>query len=665
MVDLSDFRDVYLEELEEQLQMLEEEILRLEGDGGSEEGINRMFRAVHTLKGSSAAMGYQMMKSLAHEMEHCLDLIRNHHTTLTRQMIDLFFSFLDRMKKLQYEIVTYNVEHSHIEDLVEKLKAVMDDPGKDLEPMTLPEHILISMSSPVIEDSPLLYIRISLVKEGVMKLARLNMIDAALLQLGEILWRSLEPGIEKDDEHIEHEDWLLASKQSLNEIEATIAAITDVEHVEVYPVLLNDAQTKRSRSSSTDEELNAYTYEQQEKYKSNTIRVNVSRLERLMDYVGELVIEQTRIEQIQKQFIQKYGSDGLIEELTSISDHLHRVVKEIQESVMEVRMLPIEQLFNRFPRMVRDLGQALDKKVELVMEGKETELDRSLIEEIGDPMIHLIRNAIDHGIEAPDIRRSLGKPETGLLHIAGSHEDSSVLITVKDDGGGIDTDRLRQKAVEKELLTYEEAEALSDHEAIQLIFHPGFSTANRLSDVSGRGVGMDIVRTDIERLNGMIDIETEKGKGTTFKIKLPLTLAIITGLLVKIGKWTFVLPMSNVAEIVRLKQEKVKKVKGIPVIYLRDQIIPLLWLHDHFNIARSNATEGFLHVVIIGRAEKKLAIVVDELKGNQEIVIKSLGSFIGKMDGITGATILGDGSVALILEIGSMFQPMNNSVITI
>lgn len=665
MVDLSDFRDVYLEELEEQLQMLEEEILRLEGDGGSEEGINRMFRAVHTLKGSSAAMGYQMMKSLAHEMEHCLDLIRNHHTTLTRQMIDLFFSFLDRMKKLQYEIVTYNVEHSHIEDLVEKLKAVMDDPGKDLEPMTLPEHILISMSSPVIEDSPLLYIRISLVKEGVMKLARLNMIDAALLQLGEVLWRSLEPGIEKDDEHIEQEDWLLASKQSLNEIEATIAAITDVEHVEVYPVLLNDVQTKRSRSSSTDEELNAYTYEQQEKYKSNTIRVNVSRLERLMDYVGELVIEQTRIEQIQKQFIQKYGSDGLIEELTSISDHLHRVVKEIQESVMEVRMLPIEQLFNRFPRMVRDLGQALDKKVELVMEGKETELDRSLIEEIGDPMIHLIRNAIDHGIEAPDIRRSLGKPETGLLHIAGSHEDSSVLITVKDDGGGIDTDRLRQKAVEKELLTYEEAEALSDHEAIQLIFHPGFSTANRLSDVSGRGVGMDIVRTDIERLNGMIDIETEKGKGTTFKIKLPLTLAIITGLLVKIGKWTFVLPMSNVAEIVRLKQEKVKKVKGIPVIYLRDQIIPLLWLHDHFNIARSNATEGFLHVVIIGRAEKKLAIVVDELKGNQEIVIKSLGSFIGKMDGITGATILGDGSVALILEIGSMFQPMNNSVITI
>lgn len=665
MVDLSDFRDVYLEELDEQLQMLEEEILRLEGDGGSEEGINRMFRAVHTLKGSSAAMGYQMMKSLAHEMEHCLDLIRNHHTTLTRQMIDLFFSFLDRMKKLQYEIVTYNVEHSHIEDLVEKLKAVMDDPGKDLEPMTLPEHILISMSSPVIEDSPLLYIRISLVKEGVMKLARLNMIDAALLQLGEVLWRSLEPGIEKDDEHIEQEDWLLASKQSLNEIEATIAAITDVEHVEVYPVLLNDVQTKRSRSSSTDEELNAYTYEQQEKYKSNTIRVNVSRLERLMDYVGELVIEQTRIEQIQQQFIQKYGSDGLIEELTSISDHLHRVVKEIQESVMEVRMLPIEQLFNRFPRMVRDLGQALDKKVELVMEGKETELDRSLIEEIGDPMIHLIRNAIDHGIEAPDIRRSLGKPETGLLHIAGSHEDSSVLITVKDDGGGIDTDRLRQKAVEKELLTYEEAEALSDHEAIQLIFHPGFSTANRLSDVSGRGVGMDIVRTDIERLNGMIDIETEKGKGTTFKIKLPLTLAIITGLLVKIGKWTFVLPMSNVAEIVRLKQEKVKKVKGIPVIYLRDQIIPLLWLHDHFNIARSNATEGFLHVVIIGRAEKKLAIVVDELKGNQEIVIKSLGSFIGKMDGITGATILGDGSVALILEIGSMFQPMNNSVITI
>ncbi|MCY9597721.1 chemotaxis protein CheA, partial [Paenibacillus chitinolyticus] len=389
------------------------------------------------------------------------------------------------------------------------------------------------------------------------------------------------------------------------------------------------------------------------KAKSPTIRVSVERLEHLMNLVGELVIDQTRIHQVERTQRRRFA-DETVDELGHIADHLSRIIGDLQESVMKTRMLPIEQLFNRFPRMIRDLSRMLGKEIELVLEGKDTELDRTLIEEIADPLIHLIRNAVDHGIEKPEVRTLSGKTAGGVLTIRAAHEDNQVVIYVQDDGAGIDPARMIRSALQKGVITQEEAGQLSEREAVELIFRPGFSTASTVSDVSGRGVGMDIVRSHIEKLNGLIDIETRLGQGTCFKIKLPLTLAIIVGLQVKLGGRTFIVPMSNIAEIVRVNPDEIRSIQGQSVIVLRNQVIPVARLHDYFQIPYTANTGSHIPLVIVGSAEKRLALAVDELIGNQEIVIKSLGPYIGKVDGIAGATILGDGNVALILEIASI-----------
>lgn len=380
-----------------------------------------------------------------------------------------------------------------------------------------------------------------------------------------------------------------------------------------------------------------------------------------MNLVGELVIDQTRIKQIEKSMDTKFGKDELVQDLGQMSDHFTRIIGELQESVMKVRMLPIEQLFNRFPRLIRDLSQSLGKEIELILEGKETELDRTLIEEIGDPLIHILRNSVDHGIEAPAIRRERGKPAKGQILLRASHEDNQVLIVVKDDGGGIDSVKLLQKAISSNLITAAEAEQFSEKEAIDLIFHPGLSTASQVSDISGRGVGMDIVRAGIEKINGRMDIETVKGQGTEFKIRLPLTLAIITGLLVTVNESTYIIPMSNVAEIVRLSLEEIQNIRNVPMVTIRDQVIPIVWLHDCLGYPKRIRQGMRIPVVIIGRAEKRYALAVDELLGNQEIVIKSLGDFVGQTEGIAGATILGNGKVALILEIGGIIRMMSRA----
>lgn len=313
--------------------------------------------------------------------------------------------------------------------------------------------------------------------------------------------------------------------------------------------------------------------------------------------------------------------------------------------------------------MIRDLSRDLGKEIDLAMEGKETELDRTLIEEIADPLIHLIRNAIDHGIEKPETRESAGKNRKGTLRIRAAHEDNQVVIYVEDDGSGIHPAKMRESARNKGIITSEEADALSDREAIDLIFRPGFSTASIVSDVSGRGVGMDIVRSHIEKLNGMIDIETALGKGTCFKIKLPLTLAIIVGLLVKLHQQTFIIPMSNIAEIVRIPYEDIRTIRGQQVVLLRNQVIPIVWLHVHFQIPRVERAKSHIQLVIVGSAEKRMALAVDELIGNQEVVIKSLGSYVGKVDCIAGSTILGDGKVALILEVSGIINHARRTIV--
>ena len=666
MLDLSEFRDIFLEELNEQLQTIEEELLALEREGGTDAGIQRLFRAAHTLKGSSAAMGYAKLKDLTHEMEHVLEKLRSRELQISQQLASLFFEALDGLRQLQSEIVHHHAEQSDMADTIQGLRgytASTNPPPPQAQPL-LPYEIYQKFHAAQDKKRQLVWMTLQLSEQCEMRYVRFQIIERKLDELLELIWRETDGTVHADEavESALSARWLVSTSLTAEELTELASALMDVEQVDLELAQMERLQTQPEVIVAEEETIlpelvvQAGRGSRQDTAKAASIRVNVDRLEQLMNLVGELVIDQTRIQQAGKILRQRFGPDEAFDEFSQLSDHLTRTVGELQESVMKVRMLPIEQLFNRFPRLVRDLSISLGKEVELILEGKDTELDRNLIEEIGDPLIHLVRNAVDHGLESPEERRAAGKPVKGSLRITATHEDDQVNLVIEDDGGGIDTDKLRQAVVNRGVMSEAEAAQLSEHDAVQLIFHPGLSTAAKLSDVSGRGVGMDIVSNDIERMNGLIDIDTERGRGTRFKIRLPLTLAITTGLVITIAGRTFILPMSNVAEIVRVEEAAVRTVNGIPVLTLRNQVIPVVHIHRYFGYPEPAESGRYRPLVIIGRAEKRVALAVDALIGNHEIVVRSLGPYIGKVEGISGATILGDGKVALILETGGIIK---------
>ncbi|HEY2493265.1 MAG TPA: chemotaxis protein CheA [Paenibacillus sp.] len=659
---LSEYKEVFLEELEEQLQLMDDVILQLEQKGETERVVQSLFRAAHTLTGSSAAMGYEEMKQLTHEMEHLLDLVRSKVLSVTGTLIDLLFQSLDCLKELKKDIMRDDDSTTDISGCVRDLQAFAKSPKEcipqEMEDILKPELSLdTTLKIQEAEDQGLkvFWICVKISPECVIKGARFYLIQSHLCEWGDVLYSlpDIETIGEEGNETAEVQ-FLYAGNQSNQELQDLVGALTEVTGVKVES-LSTEMTVSVDKEIALQETIVNEHQTHKVKSKAQTIRVSVERLDHLMNLVGELVIDHTRIDQVERMQRRQFSDDSL-EELSQISDHLSSIIGDLQESVMKARMLPIEQLFNRFPRMIRDLTRDLGKDIELVIGGKDTELDRTLIEEIADPLIHLIRNAVDHGIELPEQRERSGKPGKGTLQIKAAHEDNQVVIYVQDDGAGIDPAKMRKSALDKGIISSEESVLLSDREAIHLIFRPGFSTASRVSDVSGRGVGMDIVRSHIEKLNGLIDIDTELGQGTCFKIKLPLTLAIIIGLLVKLNDQTFIIPMSNIAEIIRITHSDIETVRGQSVVLLRNQIIPIVWLHDHFNIPRGEQKKGHIQLVIVGSAEKRLALAVDELIGNQEIVIKSLGPYIGKVDGIAGSTILGNGKVALIIEVSGIIN---------
>ncbi|WP_217594172.1 chemotaxis protein CheA [Cohnella sp. GbtcB17] len=711
---LSEYKEVFLEELDEQLQLMDEVILQLERDCESREVIQSLFRAAHTLKGSSAAMGFEEMKRLTHRMEHLLDLVRSKERTVTPPLIDLLFRSLDSLKLMKEDIVTQDcisVDVSDCLQALERFDSEAGEAGRGTTPSAEPEaghttsgattraavsasgfkrpelslSIRLHMKNAIGQGLRLHWVRVRLSPECFIQGARAYVIQTMLAEWGEVLLASPDyESIGESGMDAPELTYLYAGTQASSELAAMTANLADVAGVDAEPVLPEEAEMDYRAHGDGEASTETMPEPEQDptsaetaaaaepsirqpaaapsapqpsaavKSKAQTIRVSVERLDDLMNLVGELVIDQTRIQQVARTQRRRFQDDS-VGELGHIADHLSRIIGDLQESVMKARMLPIEQLMGRFPRMIRDLSRDLGKELELVMEGQDTELDRTLIEEIADPLIHLIRNAVDHGLELPEIRERAGKPRQGVLRIRAAHEDNQVVIYVEDDGAGIDPAKMRSSAVGKGIITQEEADALSEREAIDLIFRPGFSTAQRVSDVSGRGAGMDIVASHIEKLNGMIDIRSELGRGTSFKIKLPLTLAIIVGLQVKCNGQTLIIPMSNIAEIVRVSAEEIRTVRGQPVVLIRNQVIPVADIRDRFGVPGNNDGPKHIPLVIIGSAEKRLALTVDELIGNQEIVIKSLGAYIGKVDGIAGATILGDGSVALILEISALF----------
>lgn len=396
-----------------------------------------------------------------------------------------------------------------------------------------------------------------------------------------------------------------------------------------------------------------------------TIRIDVERLDELINLVGELVLGRNRLTQIISGVIEKFEGETIARELIDTVSQVEYLVSELQTVVMRARMLPIAKVFSKFPRMVRDLAKEMNKEVDLLIYGEETEVDKSVIEYIHDPLVHIIRNAIDHGIEPKEERIKAGKPERGKIILKAEHEGNYIVITVEDDGRGIDPNKIRKKAIEKNLITEQEANSISDKDILNFIFIPGFSTASKVTNVSGRGVGLDVVKANITKLNGIIDVQSTPGIGTKFILKLPLTLAIIQGLIVKVCDEIFIVPLSSVIEVVRIEPEQIHSVNGKEIIRLRDSILPLVRLEKIFNLGSSCYKNGNLYVVVVGLAERKLGLVVDALIGQKEVVIKSLGSYLKNVKGIAGATILGDGSVKLIIDIAQIFKMLTEKFLVL
>jgi len=682
---------VFLDEAEEQLQFLEQGILELEQSGETPEVIQKIFRAAHTLKGSSAAMGIEKMKLLTHEMENVLDKIRNHLLKASKPVINILFQCLDYLRMLKEDFAADSKDiKTDVSSTLDELKKVLSGEyeGKkrktkdkqkgrgeekkfeniEQEEMTVEFALDLEqqdlLEQAVISEQKILICNVKIPEESFMKTARAAVILNFFNELGTVI--ETVPNIWKipDDADVSEFSYLFISQLDAKNVEGRAKdELIEVQEVKVLPYDIESpklsVQSVKTVPEFVVKDADHNKSTGHERKASQTVRVDVERLEKMMNLVGELVIEQTRIAQVGTTLHNRYSSDNTVEDLLGISNHVSRVISELQEGVMKTRMLPIQQLFNRFPRMVRDLSESLNKEIELILEGGETEMDRTIIEDIADPLIHIIRNAVDHGIESPEERIKAEKPSKGMLRITAFTQENHVMLTVEDDGDGINLQKVKESAVKKQIMTAQAAESLSKHEIINLIFHTGFSTSQTVSDVSGRGVGMDIVRSHIDKLNGIIDVETKPGEGTKFSIKLPLTLAILTGLLVKVNGETYAIPMSNVIEIVRKPENELESVNGQTVAVIREKVLPLIWLHDYFNVSRGKKGKN-VFIVVLGVAEKRLGLVVDELVGNQEIVIKPLGSYIGKAAGFSGATILGDGSVACILDIVGVGKMASN-----
>jgi two-component system, chemotaxis family, sensor kinase CheA len=490
----------------------------------------------------------------------------------------------------------------------------------------------------------------------VMKFARAFMVTSAIAEGGELL-ATLPSAEALEEEQFEQEFvCFFQHPQGDEELLANLASVSEVDKFTLVPLAeFNPAPPKPAAAAPVKvADAPPAPTEQGSRSGSQTVRVDVSRLDALMNLIGELVIDRTRIAQIGSELAAKYD-DANVDDLNETVGHIARISFDLQDQIMKARMLPIETVFNRFPRVIRDLANKLGKDVAFEMEGGDTELDRSVIEVIGDPLLHILRNSVDHGLEMPEDRLAAGKPVQGHVKVQARHEENHIVIEITDDGRGIDADKLRRKAVEKGLVSAEQAEKLSDRDALNFIFASGFSTAAEVSEVSGRGVGMDIVRSNIQKLGGLIDLDTELGQGTRFSLRLPLTLAIIRGLLVNVGAQVFVLPLGSVVETLLIQEDAIQSINRNEVIVLRGQTLPMVRMDEVFGMpAKPGADAEGQYVVVVGLAEKRMALAVDGLVGEKEVVIKSLSRFCGDVSGISGATILGDGNVALIIDVNGI-----------
>ncbi len=650
MDDLQEIMEDFLIEAFEMNEQLDQDLVELEHNPEDLDLLNRIFRVAHTIKGSSSFLNLNILTHLTHNMEDVLNRARKGEIKITPDIMDVVLRSIDLMKTLLVTIRdtgsdTNNGKENEIEEAVKQLQAITSQNLEGAKETSGTKETPKEENKEEAKEE---------VKENKAKAptAENTSSDNPLADEPDLDYANMSA------EEVEAEIERLLNKRQEADKERRAQKKQEAKQ-EVTPTK-EPPKTETPKAPKTETKAKAKADTEENKAPSigveQTVRVDVRRLDHLMNLIGELVLGKNRLIRIYGDVEERYDGEKFLEELNQVVSSISAVTTDLQLAVMKTRMQPVGKVFNKFPRMVRDLSRELGKSIELIIEGEETELDKSIVEEIGDPLIHIIRNSCDHGIEPLEERRRLNKPETGKVQLSAYNEGNHIVIKISDDGKGLDPVMLKEKAVEKGVISERDAEGMSDREAFNLIFKPGFSTAKVVSNVSGRGVGMDVVKTNIEKLNGIIEIDSEVGVGTTQKLKIPLTLAIIQALLVGVQEEYYAIPLSSVLETVRISQDEIYTVDGKSVLRLRDEVLSLVRLSDIFKVDAILESNSDVYVVIIGLADQKIGVIVDYLIGQEEVVIKSLGYYLKNTRGIAGATVRGDGKITLIVDVGAMMD---------
>lgn len=691
-MEVNQYLEMFIEESKEHLQSCSEHLLELEKNPSDLKIVGEIFRSAHTLKGMAATMGFEDLADLTHKMENILDAIRNEKINVTTEILDVVFESVDHLEEMVYDIADGGDGKRDVQSTVEKLKRIEAGEPAELETAASAEEAATmtkeapEQNTNAIDELKLSYddfektvilqsseqefnayeITITLREDCLLKAARVYMVFEILDKNGDVIKSS--PTVDKlEEEQFDHEFHVaFISKESAEDLQKMLMKVSEVDLVVVNEINCNVFKTS---TTAVDEpiqkdvlpvnEVAAPVEKQKSSANSNnkssshatskTIRVNIERLDILMNLFEELAIDRGRLLSI--------ASDVNHGELNETVERMSRTMGDLQNIVLTMRMVPVETVFNRFPKMVRQLSRDLNKKIELNIVGAETELDRTVIDEIGDPLVHLIRNSVDHGIEMPEVRRAKGKPEEGTVELRAYHSGNYVFIEIEDDGAGIDRDRVLAKAISKGVVTQEQSLTMTDKQINELILASGFSTADVISDVSGRGVGLDVVKTTIESLGGNISIESTQDVGSIFSIQLPLTLSIISVMLVEIESEIYAIPLSSIIETSIIRDTDILNAHNQKVIDFRGKVVPLIFLEEIFEVPRDEQNnDGFHSVVIVRKGDKLAGLVVDSFIGQQEIVLKSLGNYLTNIFAISGATILGNGKVALIVDCNALMK---------
>jgi len=693
-MDVSQYLEIFIDESNEHLQNLNTQILNLKPEPENMDTINEIFRAAHSLKGMAGTMGYKRMQNLTHDMENVFSEVRNGHIKVAPGMIDILFQCLDALDEYVTNIKDSADEGTNDnESLIKQLNAILENKG-EIPEQTSEEPKSSAKTAPandengdkkwlniVLDSSQVNVIQaafdmkknvygITVVVQDtcILKAARAFLVFKAVEEKGEVVV-SNPPAKDIEDEKFDKDFSLIViSDKSLDEVIKAAAYVSEI--ASVTGDVIDLSKMKKPQSTNTKQEETklaaadkAVNVESKasakpaDKKSSNsgskpvvnrTVRVDIEKLDVLMNLVSELIIAKNSLVSTTSQ--EQSQDDAFNEQI----EYLESVTTNLHESVMKVRMVPIESVVSKFPRMIRDLSKKLGKKMELYMTGEDTELDRTVVDEIGDPLMHLLRNSADHGLESAELRAERGKPETGSIFLDAYQDGNNVVIEVRDDGNGIDVDKVRNKAIERGTITQEQAANMTDKEIIDLLFLPSFSTAKAVTDVSGRGVGLDVVRSKIESLSGEVEVRSKLGEGSTWTIRLPLTLAIIQALMIEVGHEKYAISLGSIQTIEDIMVEDIKLVQNKEVIHLRGNVIPLVRLSNVLDVESTKTNEESMVVVIVKKGDKQAGLVIDELLGQQEIVIKSLGKYMKQSKIISGATILGDGEVALILDTNAL-----------